>query len=686
MRNYLRITVGLLLLASWAGAATLDDMVKDLGGKDDRAQAQARQFLPREGYAAAEKVLPLLSSEDQPVWRSAKNVLADIANQSLVRGREDEQAQLANLFSTLLAPSQPEALKINGLDLLVIVMPEKGNVKPIAALLGDPALRERARAALQAIGTSKACAALRAGLRKADPEFQAAILSSLATCRDPKSVSAAKRLLKSDNPGVRAAAARTLAWTGDAKFVEPLRNVRAASDPATHFEATDALLRLADAMAKSGQTSAAVDVYRGLVKDEASPAQAGAALASLIRYGDASVAGDVSAVLTGDKHAQFEPNALAAFEARRDDTGNALLLAVYPTTPPALRTLLIGVMGRKRDAAFDQAINAASGDAAYRAAAANALADSRRPGAAYVLANALNTTSGDEHVALQTALQRMAKSCHDDGNIPVAGEAYLALYRAADSPAIRQDALENLMKHPIPDALDAIVPALERGDLTNIQPASFVALSESLAKSGRAEEAGRIANAMASNAKSTQAVQDALQAARVSQGAAGIAPRLGFVTKWQIVGIFPHDIHDGFKKTNINEPAVDTNATYTVNGNTLKWAPLEAAPDSGFVDFGRLYGTTQNVTGYAFAKINVPADTDAVVRCGSDDGIKVWVNGQSVHENLIDRGVVLDDDEAPIKLKAGNNDILVEVTQGGGGWAFVLRLTRPDGSPIAITQ
>jgi hypothetical protein len=295
----------------------------------------------------------------------------------------------------------------------------------------------------------------------------------------------------------------------------------------------------------------------------------------------------------------------------------------------------------------------------------------------------LTTTTGDERAALQATLQRMAKACREDSNPAIAGEAHVALYRTADAADIRLAALESLMKQPTVDSLDIIVPALEKGELANADPASFVVLADTLAKAGRNEDAARIAVAMAANAKTTAGVQNALNAAK---GMADITSKLGFVTKWTIVGPFPNTPQEGFKKIHIGEPIVDTNATYTVDGKTLKWAPVEAAKDSGVVDFGGPYGVQQNTAAFALAKVNVPADTDAVVRCGSDDGIKVWVNGAVVHENLIDRGTALDSDQAPIQLKAGANDMLVEVTQGGGGWAFVLRLTKPDGTPIAITQ
>jgi len=70
---------------------------------------------------------------------------------------------------------------------------------------------------------------------------------------------------------------------------------------------------------------------------------------------------------------------------------------------------------------------------------------------------------------------------------------------------------------------------------------------------------------------------------------------------------------------------------------------------------------------------------------GSDDGIKVWVNGDVIHENNIDRGTLLDQDQAPAKFRAGKNAILVQVTQNTGGWDFCVRLTRPDGAVLPFT-
>jgi hypothetical protein len=58
---------------------------------------------------------------------------------------------------------------------------------------------------------------------------------------------------------------------------------------------------------------------------------------------------------------------------------------------------------------------------------------------------------------------------------------------------------------------------------------------------------------------------------------------------------------------------------------------------------------------------------------GSDDGVKVWVNGELVHENKVSRPVEVDNDEFTARLRAGQNSILLKISQLGGPWGFILR-------------
>jgi hypothetical protein len=68
---------------------------------------------------------------------------------------------------------------------------------------------------------------------------------------------------------------------------------------------------------------------------------------------------------------------------------------------------------------------------------------------------------------------------------------------------------------------------------------------------------------------------------------------------------------------------------------------------------------------------------------GSDDGVKAWLNGTVVHSNNVDRGDIPDQDVALIQLTKGRNDLLLKISQGGGGWSAHARIVGLDGKPIS---
>ena len=67
---------------------------------------------------------------------------------------------------------------------------------------------------------------------------------------------------------------------------------------------------------------------------------------------------------------------------------------------------------------------------------------------------------------------------------------------------------------------------------------------------------------------------------------------------------------------------------------------------------------------------------------GSDDGIKVWLNGSLVWNNDIYRSMSLDVDKTTVNLAAGWNKLLVKVTQADQGWGFSLRLCDSGGHAL----
>jgi hypothetical protein len=100
------------------------------------------------------------------------------------------------------------------------------------------------------------------------------------------------------------------------------------------------------------------------------------------------------------------------------------------------------------------------------------------------------------------------------------------------------------------------------------------------------------------------------------------------------------------------------------------------------VNLAVLFPDQASCVAYLRAQIVAPQACAGALLMGSDDGIKAWLNGEVVHRNNIDRGEVPDQDTAPVKLRQGTNDLLLKITQGGGGWSASARFVGLDGKPI----
>jgi hypothetical protein len=118
-------------------------------------------------------------------------------------------------------------------------------------------------------------------------------------------------------------------------------------------------------------------------------------------------------------------------------------------------------------------------------------------------------------------------------------------------------------------------------------------------------------------------------------------------------------------------------------GEAVSW---QAVPKGDVVNLAALFPGQDNCVAYVRTKLTVPEATPAVLLLGSDDGAKAWLNGAVVLSSNVDRGMVADQDAAPIQLVKGANELLIKVTQGGGGWSLCARVAGVDGKPLAGLQ
>ncbi len=65
--------------------------------------------------------------------------------------------------------------------------------------------------------------------------------------------------------------------------------------------------------------------------------------------------------------------------------------------------------------------------------------------------------------------------------------------------------------------------------------------------------------------------------------------------------------------------------------------------------------------------------------CGSDDGMRLWLNGTLLVDHDVPRGLDPTDEHLVLELERGTNHVLFKIAEGGGDWAFQIRTNDPLG-------
>jgi hypothetical protein len=121
-----------------------------------------------------------------------------------------------------------------------------------------------------------------------------------------------------------------------------------------------------------------------------------------------------------------------------------------------------------------------------------------------------------------------------------------------------------------------------------------------------------------------------------------------------------------------------------VGGKDLTWTGCRAKDQ--ILDFNGLLGKqTERSVGYAVAYITAESDVaDLTLKVGSDDQVKVYLNGNPIHSNDEGRPFEKDEDSVPgLSLKKGLNVLVVKVVNEEEDWLVSARLVDKDGKPAA---
>jgi Domain of unknown function (DUF4838) len=114
------------------------------------------------------------------------------------------------------------------------------------------------------------------------------------------------------------------------------------------------------------------------------------------------------------------------------------------------------------------------------------------------------------------------------------------------------------------------------------------------------------------------------------------------------------------------------------DGPELQWS--RHTSDEVTMNLDKAVSDAAPAVAYAYCEVNSPGKKACVLSLGSNDGARVWLNGEQVWDRVRGGGVRLDNHLVPVILREGRNTLLLKVEERGGSWGFCCRLI-PFGHP-----
>lgn len=144
------------------------------------------------------------------------------------------------------------------------------------------------------------------------------------------------------------------------------------------------------------------------------------------------------------------------------------------------------------------------------------------------------------------------------------------------------------------------------------------------------------------------------------------------LTPWQFLGSLAAESFDSAHDKSFFDEKVPVDLEKSIAD--VAWKQRD-----DFVD-GKIHAlpAQANIAHYLFRTLIAPQDMKLVLRFGSDDGIRVWINGNEKINKKVTRGVVVNQEQVTIDLDQGENQLLVKISQGSGGCGFYFNYDSAD--------
>ncbi|HDM37471.1 MAG TPA: discoidin domain-containing protein [Candidatus Omnitrophica bacterium] len=155
-------------------------------------------------------------------------------------------------------------------------------------------------------------------------------------------------------------------------------------------------------------------------------------------------------------------------------------------------------------------------------------------------------------------------------------------------------------------------------------------------------------------------------------------PTSPYIRYWLICGPFKDaDLNTECIK---NEANLSPVAGQKVDGK--RWRRFLSCEDKLTFEKDEVFGPYGNSVAYAYCEIYTPTARKVKLYLGSEDGLKVWLNGKNIFTNNAVRSFCFDEDKIDVQLKSGWNRLLIKVSNITKEWCLSARFIRRGDADI----
>lgn len=289
-RTWLTV-LALAVLALPSACQNMEQTVQKLRSPDDNARRQAIDEIAPFGVKAIPTLLTMIENPNtEPgALMAAKMALERVVYQSTRPGASAERNAAEKALLARLQKPAPESLQRFLLRLITVVGTAQ-SVPTLQKLLGDKALREPARMALQQIPGKEATAALeRAFAQATDPQWKSALLLAIGARKQPGSAKVVLGALKSAQPEVRLTAITVAGEFPTPEIQKALQQIAHRGSEKEKEAAQHSLARIAERLHRSAAAQAA-SLFQWLYANGKTPALRSAGLTGLAHTSNVNTA------------------------------------------------------------------------------------------------------------------------------------------------------------------------------------------------------------------------------------------------------------------------------------------------------------------------------------------------------------------------------------------------------------